>query len=134
MIKQGLKHSTTNFALGDFLIRIKNAAMAKHKELEVRSNGTVIAAAKSLKKLGYLSEVAEAKGILALKLAYRDKEPVLMDLRLVSKPGLRIYMTVSEIESKRGPSTFIISTPKGIVSSKEAKKLRVGGEVLAEIW
>ena len=57
-----------------------------------------------------------------------------MDLKLVSKPGLRIYMGADELAAKRGPSYYILSTSKGIKTSREAIKERIGGEVIVEIW
>jgi len=116
------------------LIKVKNAAMAKNKKLEVHGNNKIVAVAEALKKLGYLDEIKKEKEILNISLAFRNKKPVLMNLRLVSRPGLRIYLGVDEITSKKGPSTFIISTPKGILSSRESIKTRTGGEVIAEIW
>lgn len=128
------KNKVTNYSVGDFLIKVKNTAMAKNKKLEVHGNSKIVAIAEALKKLGYLDEVKKEKEILNISLAFRNKKPVLMDLKLVSKPGLRIYLGVDEIASKKGPSTFIISTPKGILSSRESIKSRTGGEVIAEIW
>lgn len=113
----------------DFLIRIKNAAMAGKKEVSMPSGKKVAAVAAALKRLGYLEEIKEGK----VTLAYKNKRPVLFDLNLVSKPGLRIYIGVSEIEKMRGPFNFLISTPKGILSSREAIKERVGGEVIVKL-
>ena len=124
----------TNYPVGDFLIRAKNTAVAKNKELVVASAKEVSELANVLKKLGYFSEVKKEKDTLRITLAYKNKRPVLTNLKLRSKPGLRIYMNVKEIESKKGPSTYVISTPKGILSSREAIKQRSGGEVIAEIW
>lgn len=124
----------TNFPIGDFLIRIKNAAMAKNKTLDVAANKQILALSESLKKAGYLSEVKKEKDVIHISMAFKNKKPVVTNIKLVSKPGLRVYMGVSEIEAKKGPSTFIISTPKGVVSSREAIKMRMGGEVIAEIW
>ncbi|KKQ92048.1 MAG: ribosomal protein S8, small subunit ribosomal protein S8 [Microgenomates group bacterium GW2011_GWC1_39_7b] len=129
-----IKHSITNYSVGDFLIKVKNAAMAKNKKIEVYGNRKIVAIAEALKKLGYLDEVKKDKQALSISLAFKNKKPLLIDLRLVSKPGLRIYLGVDEIASKKGPSTFIISTPKGILSSRESIKTRTGGEVIAEIW
>jgi small subunit ribosomal protein S8 len=129
-----VKHTKTNYSVGDFLIRIKNAARAKNKNVSITSDKQVVAIAETLKKLGFLDEVKKDKGSLNVSLTFKDKKPLLMDLRLVSKPGLRIYQDVSEIGKKRGPSIFLITTPKGVISSRAAIKERVGGEVIAEIW
>lgn len=122
-----------NYSIGDFLIKIKNASMARNKEIVVSSNKQIEAIAMALKKLGYLDSVTKEKNSLKLALTFKNKRPLLTDLKLVSKPGLRIYMGITEIEKKRGPSTYLISTPIGIISTREAVKARVGGEVIAEI-
>ena len=89
--------------------------------------------AKVLKEEGYLDDVKKENNTVTVKLTFMKKEPVLLDLKLVSKPGLRIYMGVSELESKIGPSFFVISTPNGMMSSRKAIKKRLGGEVVAEV-
>lgn len=129
-----IKHGTVNYGVGDFLIKIKNCSMAKNKSLVTRYTKHTMAIAETLKKLGYLDEVKKDGLNLHLSLAFKNKRPVVMDLKLVSKPGLRVYKGVDEIESKKGPSLLLISTPLGVISSKEAVKKRVGGEVIAEIW
>lgn len=108
--------------------------MAKNKSLEYRSEKQIVAIAEALKKLGFLDEVKKEKDILKVSLAFKNKKPVIMDLKLISKPGLRIYLGVTEIEKKRGPSVYLITTPKGVISSLAAIKAGVGGEVIAEIW
>jgi small subunit ribosomal protein S8 len=117
----------------DFLIRIKNASMAKNKNVETRLTKKTLAIAESLKKLGFLDEVKKEKGTLKVSLTFKNKRPLIMGLKLVSKPGLRVYIDTFDLAKKKSPSIFLISTPKGIISSKEALKLRVGGEVIAEI-
>jgi len=129
-----MPNTFSNYSVGDFLIRIKNTAMSGGKTMEYRAEKQIIAIADALKKLGFLDIVKKEKGILTVSLAFKNKKPVIMNLRLISKPGLRIYMGVLEIEKKKGPSTYLLTTPKGIISSKEAIKSRIGGEVIAEIW
>lgn len=128
-----MKNTTSTYSLGDFLIRVKNCSMAKNKTLEVPVTKQIEAIAQAMKKLGYFDEVKKADGKLTISLAFKNKMPILMNLKLVSKPGLRVYLGVDEIEKKKGPSIFLISTPKGIVSSRVAVKQRMGGEVIAEI-
>lgn len=124
----------TNYPVGDFLIRIKNAAMAKNKKVTVSTNKQIVAIAESLKKLGYFDEVKKDDKSLTISLTFKNRKPLIMNLKLVSKPGLRIYLGASEIGAKRGPSQYIISTPKGILSGRQAVKQNLGGEVIAEIW
>jgi small subunit ribosomal protein S8 len=128
------KDKFTNFLVGDFLIRVKNAAMAKNKTLTIKASKQIVAIAEALKKAGFLDGIKNEKGMLTLSLTFKDKKPRLMNVKLVSKPGLRIYLGVDEIEKKKGPSIFLISTPKGVISSLQAIKERVGGEVIAEIY
>ncbi len=128
------KDKFTNFLTGDFLIRVKNTAMAKNKTLTIKSSKQIVAIAEALKKTGFLDGVKNEKGMLTLSLTFKDKRPRLMDIKLISKPGLRIYQGIDEIEKKKGPSIMLISTPKGIISNLQAIKERVGGEVIAEIW
>jgi small subunit ribosomal protein S8 len=129
-----MKDKFTNYLIGDFLIRVKNTAMAKNKTLTIKASKQIVAIAEALKKAGFLDGIKNEKGMLTLSLTYKDKKPRLMNVKLVSKPGLRIYLGVDEIEKKKGPSIFLISTPKGVISSLQAIKERVGGEVIAEIY
>jgi len=122
-----------NYFVGDFLIRVKNAARAKNKEIVFSESKHVFEVAKALGRLGFLEDVKKVKDGITLALTFKNKKPVLRDIKLVSKPGLRVYMGADEIAAKRGPSTFLISTPLGVLSTKEALKKRVGGEVIAEI-
>jgi small subunit ribosomal protein S8 len=108
--------------------------MAKNKTLTIKSSKQIVALAEALKKTGFLDGIKNEKGMLTLSLTFKDKKPRLMDVKLISKPGLRIYLGIDEIEKKRSPSILLISTPKGVISSLEAIKERVGGEVIAEIW
>lgn len=123
----------SNYPVGDFLIRIKNAVLAGRKEVVVQETKLIYEVAKVLNKLGYLSKVTKNKGMLKVVIVYQKRESLITDIKLVSKPGLRIYMKVKELESHKKPTTMIVSTPKGVMSSKEAIKKRFGGEVIAEI-
>ena len=124
-----------NYPAGDFLIRIKNSSMARRTELSLRSTKLIHSIANCLKKEGFLSDVALDKGMLTVKIAQSHKAPVLVDLRLVSKPGLRIYKGVDELKARKARSSFLIlSTPKGVVAQSDAIKNNTGGEVIAEIW
>jgi len=123
-----------NYPVGDFLIKLKNASMADKHDLVVDKTNLIKAVAMSLKKVNYLDEVKEEKGKILVKLTYRNKKPVLINLKLVSKPGLRIYKSVDELEKFRSPSILILSTPKGVLTIREAIKQRTSGEVIAQVW
>jgi small subunit ribosomal protein S8 len=123
----------TNYSIGDFLIRLKNAAMGQKREFKVPRTNLIENLAKLLKKEGYISEINKDEDGLLLSLSFQRKEPVLMDIKLVSKPGLRVYKSIDELKKYRGPASLILSTPKGLMMLSGALKNNVGGEVLAEI-
>lgn len=127
------KLTNTNYPIGDFLIRVKNVAMAKNKEVTMKSTKQIVAAAEALVKMGFLTEVKKGKGEITAILTYKNRMPRIMDIKLVSKPGLRVYVSADELLKKRSPSVLLVSTPKGVMSSLKAAKERVGGEVIAEI-
>ena len=122
-----------NYPVGDFLIRIKNASLANRKEVEVFGSNFINGVAKTLKEEGFLDTVEKKNKKIKVTLAYSHKKPVIMDIKLISKPGLRIYKSVDELEKIKRPTIFLVSTPKGILSSKKAIKQRISGEILAEI-
>ena len=122
-----------NYPVGDFLIQIKNAVLAGNRDITVRKTKLIFAVAKKLKSENFLGEVESVNGKLNIQLSYRSKKPIILDLKLISKPGLRIYASVDELESLQGPEVRFLSTPKGILTAKEAIKKRVGGELLVEI-
>jgi len=122
-----------NYHTGDFLIRIKNAAMAGLKEVSMPETKSIKTVANALKKAGYLEDVATIDKNIVVKLSMMNKKPILSDLKIVSKPGLRVYIEVRDLEKRRKPSIYLISTSKGILSSREAIKQRVGGEIIAEV-
>ena len=123
-----------NYPVGDFLIRIKNAAIAGRREFDMESSKFVYEVAKALKRGGFLEDVKSDKGRLTVRLSYHKKEPLIIDIKIISKPGMRVYAGKREIEKKKGASVYILSTPKGVISSKEALKAGLGGELLAEVW
>lgn len=125
---------TTNYPIGDFLIRLKNAALSEKRQFSLPKTNLIKETAKALKRLGYLSEVVEEKSNLVLKISYHKKEPLISDVKLVSKPGVRVYIKAKDLEVYKGASVFLVSTPQGILSSKEAIKKHLGGEVIAEIF
>lgn len=127
-------NTVTNFPVGDFLIRIKNASIAGRTDLTTPNTKLIRAVAEVLKSEGYIREIEETSEGLKVNLAYAKKKPVLMDLKLVSKLGLRIYKNIDALKKHRGVSFYIMSTPKGVMSSRKAMKENVGGEVIAEVW
>jgi len=124
---------SVNYPVGDFLVRLKNASLAGHKDLMVRKTSMIKRVCELLKKEGFVDDVFEKDEYLLLTLSYKNKKPVLKDVKLISKPGVRIYMKKEELEKERGPWTFIVSTSKGIMAAKEAVKKGLGGEVIAKV-
>ncbi len=127
--------------IADMLTRIRNANTARHNTVDVPSSRMKVAIADILTKEGYVNgyEILEdgVKKTMRITLKYgRDKnEKVIGGLKRISKPGLRVYASSEEMPKVLGGlGTAIVSTNKGIITDKEARKLGVGGEVLAFIW
>lgn len=123
----------------DMLNRIKSAQAVGKPDVLVPLSKIKNEIAEILTKQGFLEEVKEvSKGrskMLKISLKYNNGVPVIMDAKRVSKPGQRIYQTVHEIKKVHGGyGLSIISTSKGLMTGKEAKKHKTGGEVLLEIW
>lgn len=129
-----MKKTMTNYSIGDFMIRLKNAGLAGKKEFEVNKTRLTKEASVALKKMGFVEDFKEKGDMLTVSLVFKNKKPLILGLRLISKPGLRIYKGTDELAKIRKPSVLLVSTPKGLLSSYEAIKQRVGGEVVAEVW
>jgi len=123
----------TNYPVGDFLIRVKNASRVGNKSVVVSKSNMIKGVADALKRLGFVSEVNDKDGNIEVRLAIRNKVSVITNIKLISRPGLRVYEDVDWLEAYRGPSTFILSTPQGILTSREAIKKNAGGEIIAEL-
>ena len=127
--------------IADMLTRIRNALIVKKEKVEIPASKTKIDIANILVKEGYIQacEIVEAKPqnsiVLTLKYAQQKGLKVINGLERVSKPGLRVYADVDNIPKVyNGLGIAILSTSKGILSDKEARAMKVGGEVLAKIW
>ena len=126
--------------IADMLTRIRNAIVAKHDSVEMPTSKMKEEIAKILVSEGYIKDYSvQGEGIekkLVIGLKYGAKgERVIVGLKRVSKPGLRIYATCDELPKVLGGlGVAIISTPKGVMTDREARKNRHGGEVLAYVW
>lgn len=124
--------------VGDFIIRLKNAAAIHREDVEAPYSKHIHAIAQKLRELGFLTTVGQSsnKRILNVTIAYAsDGSSVLRDVRRISKPGRRVYISHREAHVVAGGTGVrIISTPQGIVSDTQARKNRIGGEALFEIW
>ncbi len=130
----------TTDPVADLLTRIRNASTAKHPNVDIPASNMKKAICKILVDEGYVRsmQVIEDKkqGVIRVTLKYGENgSPVIAGLRRVSKPGLRIYSSCEDMPKvMRGLGTAIISTSKGIMTDKAARKENVGGEVLAFVW
>lgn len=126
--------------IADMLTRIRNANSSKHESVLVPSSKMKLAIAKILNDEGYIAgyEVIDdnKQGMIKITLKYgANKSKVITGIKRVSKPGLRVYAGKEDMPRVlRGLGVAIVSTSKGIMTDKEARKLNVGGEVLAFIW
>ena len=129
-----------NHSVSDFIIRIKNAALSQRKEVILPYSKLNKEIGRVLQSEGFLEEIKEIKDgtrkALQAFIKYEKRRPVLNDLRVVSKPSLRVYNAYKNIHSLeiRGKRRVILTTSKGVMSGAEARKKNVGGEVLFEIW
>lgn len=126
--------------IADLLTRIRNASSAKHETVEVPASNMKKAIVEILFEEGYINKFVvsedEKQGMIKIYLKYTEnKKPVITGLKRVSKPGLRIYSDVENMPKvMKGLGIALISTSKGIMTGRKARKENVGGEVLAFIW
>ena len=126
--------------IADMLTRIRNANSAKHETVDIPASNMKKAIAQILLDEGYIASYKviedEKQGVIRVTLKYTEnKAQVITGLRRVSKPGLRIYSNVEDMPKvMKGLGIAILSTSKGIMTDKQARKANVGGEVLAYVW
>ena len=131
---------TMSDPIADMLTRIRNANSAKHDTVDIPASKMKKAIAQILVDEGYIKSFKviddEKQGVIRVTLKYGEgKSQVITGLRRVSKPGLRIYSNVEDMPKvMKGLGVAIISTSKGIMTDREARKQNVGGEVLAFVW
>ena len=132
---------TTSDPIADMLTRIRNANVAKHDTVDVPSSKMKLAIAKILLDEGYIAaydlvDEGNFKNIhITMKYGKDKNEKIITGLKRISKPGLRVYAGKNDIPKVLGGlGIAILSTNHGIVTDKEARKLQVGGEVLAFVW
>ncbi len=124
--------------LADMLTRIRNALQAKHSQVALPSSKLKIAVAKVLIEEGYLLAYrveGDIKPTLIIDLKYYQNKPVIARVKRVSRPGLRIYRSYTDMpQSLGGLGVVVVSTSIGVMSDRKARELRVGGEVLCSVW
>ena len=122
--------------VGDFIIRLQNAAMVSKREVTVPRSGHLLAIAKKLRELGFLESVEDGERILHVTLAFDERgRPRLQGVKRLSKPGRRLYAGHQAAHQvKGGIGARILSSSEGIVTDAQARRDRLGGEALFEIW
>ena len=126
--------------IADMLIRIKNAYLAIKETVKVPASKAHLAIAQVLQESGYLADVKKVEDekkhtSLELTLRYTGVTPAMSDVKRVSKPGCRVYVSAAEIPAVlHGYGLAILSTSQGILAGNVAKQKGVGGELLAEVW
>ena len=126
--------------VGDFIIRLQNAAAVGKREVALPYSAHLAAIARKLKELGFLEsvEAKEKEGVqkqLIVTLAYENAAPRLRGVKRISKPGRRLYAPATKTHrAKGGRGVRLLTTSAGILSDAEVRKNRVGGEELFEIW
>ena len=125
--------------IADLLTRIRNANQMKHETVDIPASKLKKELLEVLKKEGYIGNVAVVKGdvqdTLRVTLKYLNTERVIKGLKRISKPGLRVYAKTNEIPKVlNGLGIAVISTSKGLLTDREARKLKIGGEILAYVW
>jgi len=126
--------------IADMLTRIRNANGMRYHEVSVPASNLKVSLAKILKDEGFIEDYKvvndNVQGTIELTLKYgQNKERVITGLKRISKPGLRVYAKASEVPKVlNGLGIAIISTSRGVMTDKEARKQKLGGEVLCYIW
>lgn len=126
--------------LADMLTRIRNAGHARFDKVDIPASRMKIALARIFKDEGFIKNYKVIKdnrqGILRVYLKYSDPQtPLILGLERVSKPGCRVYAGCEELPKVQGGlGVAVVSTSKGVITDRQARKLKVGGEVLCRIW
>ncbi len=125
--------------VADYLTRLRNAIQAKHKRVDVPASGLKREITKLLVEQKFISGYTEMKdtpqGTLRIQLKYQDSRPVITGLKRISTPGLRRYVRVDRLPRVLGGlGIAIISTSRGLMTDRQAREAKLGGEVLCEIW
>ncbi|MBI4225535.1 30S ribosomal protein S8 [Candidatus Roizmanbacteria bacterium] len=119
----------------DLIIRIKNGYMARKETIEVSYSHFNLEALKKIKLLGFIKNFRANEKEIHVELLYKDRNPALTDVQIFSKPGRRFYVSYKDLKQIRGGLGYsVLSTSKGILSNIEARKRKVGGELLFSIW
>ena len=125
--------------IGDMIARVKNAQSRSHKKVELPSSNFKSKIADILKNEGFIKDfkvlTVDKKQVLSLELKYHSGNPVISNFERVSKPGRRIFSSADSLPKiNNGLGIAIISTPKGVMTDIDARKQRVGGEIICKVF
>ena len=124
--------------IADMFVRIKNANAMRRETVEVPTSQFKLAVLTDMKNEGYVADFTstnDVKSVTTITLKYNDKERVIKGIKRISKPSLHVNVKAEELPKVlNGLGTAIISTSKGVMSDREARKQKIGGEVVAYIW
>jgi len=126
--------------VADFLTRIRNAMRSRHQKLDVPASKLKAEIARILKEEGYIANYkpTEENGMKVIRVYLKyntNNESVIKDLKRISRPGCRVYQGKNEIRRVQGGlGIAILTTPKGVMTGRQARREGVGGELLAEVW
>ena len=125
--------------IGDMIARVKNAQARNHKKVELPSSNFKSKIADILKNEGFIKDFKiveeEKKPVLSLELKYHSGNPVISNFERVSKPGRRIFSSADSLPKiNNGLGIAIVSTPKGVMTDMDARKQKVGGEIICEVF
>ena len=128
-----------NDPIGDMLARIKNSLLRNHKKVELPSSNFKVKIAEVLKNEGYIVDhkvsSIENKAVLQIELKYNYGSPVISTIQRISKPGRRIFSSAESLPKiNNGLGIAIVSTPKGVMSDVDARKNKVGGEIICKVF
>lgn len=125
--------------IADLLTRIRNGAKAGHRTVNIPRSNMKLAIANILKDQGYISDVSEeaegVQGKIVVTLKYFNRQPAIREIKRASKPGRRLYVASDELPRvKNGLGIAIISTSQGVLTDKEARRRKIGGEFVCTVW
>ena len=124
--------------ISDMFIRIKNAQKAGHETVQIPYSKFKHEIAKILEQ-AKLVKAIERRGkrirkFLEIELAYRGEQPAIQEVKMLSKPSRRLYVSAKNLPRTRQGGAMIISTSRGVMNSNDARKLKIGGQMIAEVW
>jgi small subunit ribosomal protein S8 len=125
--------------IGDFITRIRNAGNAGHKTVDAPASKMKLGVADCLKREGFIEDFEKiddnVQGTIRVTLKYYKRQPVIKEIKRMSKPGRRLYVPVDKLPRVyNGLGIAIMSTSKGVITGKQAKAENVGGEIVCTVW